>query len=414
MSRSNGEGGAVASTQEPDRWEPRKWQPQEWSLGQDWKPTSWNTDPMPTTTDSAPESPAPAEPTPPAPTRRPAQAKPPPATATKPAPQTGSPPAAGQSRPAPAQAAPATQARQVTRRAPAGHARPEPTRPTPSPTLKSQPPLPAEPRPVRPPQKPRSPHGAQPGSHGAQPRSAAAVPPSNWLPSAPSQGESPPAPRRKNTGLLIFVVIAVVIFFGVGQLISSWTPIDPLDDFEEEWGPGPEEAGYLDLPGSYHDEVTIGLAWLPVPADWDHKLTSTEDGGEYLVLVPLSSPQSQLRFAWEPNSVFLNVSELCDSTTTALTADVTEATFQGGDEVFYGYTDVEAAVCSASVGEGEASIDHRVTAFLDPFSSTSTVVISEHRGEEPLNDEFETWRRYLTCSVADQLGTVLDDCIEGT
>ena len=40
--------------------------------------------------------------------------------------------------------------------------------------------------------------------------------------------------------------------------------------------------------------------------------------------------------------------------------------------------------------------------------------ISEHRGEEPLNDEFETWRRYLTCSVADQLGTVLDDCIEGT
>lgn len=215
------------------------------------------------------------------------------------------------------------------------------------------------------------------------------------------------------------MIIGIVILFVAGQAISAYNMSNGFpgdDDIEtypedifDDWETDLDEVTFVEPPGGFSEDAFIGPAWLPVPEGWTQDLVAIEQGSEFLTLTPEGTPGSQLRFIWEPNSTFYDPSELCSSTVAELTAD---SSIEEDIEIFYNYTEFEAAACFARTTLDATSTDYRVTAFLDPSSMVSLVTISQ-RDDEPVDEDFDAWDRYLTCSVGEQLGIIPDNCFSG-
>lgn len=385
----------MTSSHENGQWEPREWEPQEWALDQEWQPSSWDFHspaigqahgitpestpvpeaPMPPEKVDAPQNP---EPTPPA-----AQAAPP--TGTNPEhPTTGS--------------------------------------TTPAPPRNAQ-------RAARPVPKPRqsAPHGPAPLREELAPESDLTdtfldpepelhVPPPHWLPTTSPAGWRPRSGSR-NASPLAFVIVGIAAVFILGQVLSSWNSVDSygidpfLDGEVEPWDPGGEPIGYLDPPDGYQEDVVVGPVWLPVPDGWEHNLVTTDTGGEQLRLTPPDSSGAQFRYAWESEGEFSEADELCFSTLAGLTAGAPDAAVDDSIRGFSGIADVEAVICSATATRNETLTDYQVTAFLDSSAATSLVAISQRHAEAAVDEGIDAWDRYLTCSVGEQLGITLDDCV---
>lgn len=253
------------------------------------------------------------------------------------------------------------------------------------------------------------------------------IPPSTWLPAPPTRTDNPFAPAQKKGNPLAFVIAGIAIVFVVGQLISSCTSNDPFNQFgidtfpngdDVEWIPEDEwesddELGYFDAPGPTQEQILIGPALLPVPEGWEQNYVTRETGSQSLILVPEDALGSELRIAWQPETDVYDASELCASTVADLTTGADDYSIDDAVEIVGTIDDPEgfnAAICRASVAHGASSVDYRVTAFYASSISESMVAISQRSTEEPIEEDFDQWDHYLTCSVSEQVGIALDYC----